>query len=240
MNIAVLVFGEYREFDNAVKSWKFLKEFNCDVYFSTWDKSIQIKEDLNINLIEEVTKERIKNHLPNSIVSVKNQDDCTFLNGNTQKMFYHWKESFRLMNESDKSYDSIMLLRPDLHFELDSHKIFGELNEPNTLYCNKLINANGYTSPKPFLLTDTFYYGNYNEMSKFINGLDVYSSELSPHKQLYKLVTNLNLKTKIVDFNIIIARPTLRGVESPTIEHIIDKFNEWKFVVTPHEKTKLV
>jgi hypothetical protein len=240
MNIAVLVFGEYREFEFAVKSWKFLNEFDCDVYFSTWDTSNQIKEDFGINICEQITIEKIRNRIPNAVVSIKNQKEVDMLSGNTQKMFYHWKESFRLMIESGKSYDSIMLLRPDLHFELDTHKIFGELNELNILYCNKLINANGYTSPKPFLLTDTFYYGNYNEMSKFITGLDVYSSELSPHKQLYKLVTKLNLKTKIVDFNIIIARPTLRDVESPTIEHIIEKFNEWKFVVSPHEKTKLV
>lgn len=240
MNIAVLVFGEYREFDNAVKSWKFLKEFNCDVYFSTWNKSIQIKEDLNINLIEEITKERIKNHLPNAIISIKNQDDCTFLNGNTQKMFYHWKESFKMMKESGKSYDSIMLLRPDLHFELDDHTIFNTFDKDNVLYCNKLINASGYIPPKPFLLTDTFYYGNYNDMCTFIDNLEVESSEVNPHKQLYKLTTNLGFKTNIIDFELYIMRPTLRGIDNPPIKLIIEKFYEWKFVDTPLNKTKLV
>lgn len=240
MNVAVLVFGEYREFDIAVKSWKFLNEFNCDVYFSTWDESIQVKDDLNVNIFEQVTVERIKNHIPNATVSIKNQNDVAHLNGNTQKMFFHWKESFRLMIESGKQYDSIMLLRPDLYFDLDSHKIFSEFNEPNTLYCNKLINASGYVPPKPFLLTDTFYYGNYNEMYKFIDNLDVVSSEVNPHKQLYKLTINLDLKTKIVDFEIFIMRPTLRGIDSMSIELVIKKFYEWKFVDTPLRKTKLV
>ena len=123
MNVAVLVFGEYREFDIAVKSWKFLNEFNCDVYFSTWDESIQVKDDLNVNIFEQVTVERIKNHIPSATVSIKNQNDVAHLNGNTQKMFFHWKESFRLMIESGKQYDSIMLLRPDLYFDLDFHQL---------------------------------------------------------------------------------------------------------------------
>lgn len=240
MRIAVLVFGEYRELDIAIKSWKFLNEYDCDVYVSTWDKSIQIRNDLNINIIEDVTLDRILNQLPNATVSIKNQDDVGFLNGNTQKMFYHWKESFRLMKESNKHYDSIMLLRPDLHFELNDHSIFRELNEIDTLYCNKLINASGYVSPKPFLLTDTFYFGNHNEMCKFISELDVVSSEVNPHKQLYKLSTKLGLKTKIVDFDIIIMRPTLREITSPSIETIREKFYEWKFIDTPLNKTKLV
>ena len=240
MRIAVLVFGEYRELNIAIKSWKFLNEFDCDVYFSTWDKSIQIRDDLNINIIEDITLEIILNRIPNAIVSIKNQDDVQFLNGNTQKMFYHWKESFKLMKESNKHYDSIMLLRPDLHFELNDHSVFNNLTEDKTLYCNKLINASGYVSPKPFLLTDTFYFGNYNDMSQFINELDIVSSEVNPHKQLYKLSTKLGLKTKIVDFEILIVRPTLRKITSPSIETIREKFNEWKFIDTPYKKTKLV
>jgi hypothetical protein len=240
MKIAVLVFGEYRELDNAIKSWGFLNEFDCDVYFSTWNVSKQIKDDLNINIVEEVTTQRILNHIPNATISIKNEDDVQFLNGNTQKMFYHWKESFNMMRDSNKDYDTIMLLRPDLHFELNDHSIFEQMCEPNTLYSNRLINASGYVPPKPYLLTDTFYYGNYNDMFKFIDGLDIVSSEVNPHKQLYKLSTNLNLKVQIVDFDILIMRPTLRGVEPLTFDIISEKFYEWKFVNTPYKKTKLI
>ena len=40
--MAVLINGEFREFDIAIKSWKFINEIDCDIYVSTWDKTIQI------------------------------------------------------------------------------------------------------------------------------------------------------------------------------------------------------
>ena len=43
MNLAVLVTGMYREFQISIDSWDFINAFDCDFYFSTWDKSIQKK-----------------------------------------------------------------------------------------------------------------------------------------------------------------------------------------------------
>ena len=47
--MAVLINGEFREFDIAIKSWKFMNEIDCDFYVSTWDKTIQINKKLNIH-----------------------------------------------------------------------------------------------------------------------------------------------------------------------------------------------
>ena len=41
MKTAIFVYGQYRDFDVVVKSWNFLNDLDCDVYFSTWDKSYQ-------------------------------------------------------------------------------------------------------------------------------------------------------------------------------------------------------
>ena len=54
MKTAVLVSGMYREFDIAVKSWNFLKDIDCDIYFSTWEKSVQNSEILNIHIEEHI------------------------------------------------------------------------------------------------------------------------------------------------------------------------------------------
>ena len=54
MRAAVLINGECRELPIAIKSWKFLDEIDCDVYVSTWDKSIQKNPTLGINIEEDI------------------------------------------------------------------------------------------------------------------------------------------------------------------------------------------
>ena len=48
MKVGVMVYGQYRDFEIAVKSWNFLDN-GYDFYFSTWDKSKQFNNSLNIN-----------------------------------------------------------------------------------------------------------------------------------------------------------------------------------------------
>ena len=54
MKIAVIVYGMYREFDIAVKSWNFIDDSDFDFYFSTWSKSIQKCEPLGYDLNEDI------------------------------------------------------------------------------------------------------------------------------------------------------------------------------------------
>ena len=73
--MAVLINGEFREFDIAIKSWKFINEIDCDIYVSTWDKTIQINKKLNIHIEEDITEDNIKKHFPNATVSILKQSD---------------------------------------------------------------------------------------------------------------------------------------------------------------------
>ena len=58
--IAILIAGEYREFETAFKSWKFQDHFNVDYYIATWETSYQFNEKLNINIRETIKKETNK------------------------------------------------------------------------------------------------------------------------------------------------------------------------------------
>jgi len=55
MNIAVLISGEYREFEIAHPSWEFDKCGKVDYYFSTWAETSEVNDNLNINIHETVT-----------------------------------------------------------------------------------------------------------------------------------------------------------------------------------------
>ena len=75
MKIAALVYGEYREFEKAVKSWDIFKNLDIDYYFSTWNTSQQTCKDLGIDKKIDVNHEMINNFYPNissaSAASVK-------------------------------------------------------------------------------------------------------------------------------------------------------------------------
>ena len=60
--VAIIVYGEYREFEIAQKSWDFLKTMDSDFYFSTWDISNQ-DETIEKQIISE---DMIKKYFPNA------------------------------------------------------------------------------------------------------------------------------------------------------------------------------
>jgi hypothetical protein len=110
MKIAVIVYGMYREFDIAVKSWKFIGDSDFDFYFSTWSKSIQKCEPLGYDLNEDVTSEMISKHIPNAVIDIVNEDNVEFdFNGlglgliNSTKMIYHWKNGLKLIVSDKKN-----------------------------------------------------------------------------------------------------------------------------------------
>lgn len=120
MRLAVLISGEYREFEIAVKSWDFLK-YNPDCYFSTWNTTSEFNSKLNININETVTEERIRKYLPNAIVKIEDQDNFGLI-FNYEKMIYKWMSVIKLMVDSGKQYDAVILIRPDIFICYDTNK----------------------------------------------------------------------------------------------------------------------
>lgn len=133
MNIAVLISGEYREFEIAYPSWSFDKCGKVDYFFSTWNTTSEVNDNLNINIHETVTIDRIQQFLPitNYIISEPN----TMFN--QQKMMNRWHEGLKLIQNSGKKYDVIVVIRPDLYTEFnESLRQFIYDIEPNTIYCH--------------------------------------------------------------------------------------------------------
>jgi hypothetical protein len=115
MKTAVLVSGMYREFDIAVKSWNFLKDIDCDIYFSTWEKSVQNSEILNIHIEEHITEDMILKHIPNAKVKIYNVNDFDFsgdVGYHNDKHLFLLKSSLNMIKESGIDYDLLIMTRP--------------------------------------------------------------------------------------------------------------------------------
>jgi hypothetical protein len=221
MRLAVLVYGMYREFDIAVKSWNFLNHIDNDVYFSTWNRSAQRNKRLGITIDEEVTPSRILNHVPTATVNV--EPDVLPLS-NPQKMIYHWKQCLRMMKESGREYDLVMLTRPDSFKVINDYKTIYKYNVPNVLYgLEELLN----TETGPFI-QDIFFIGNTETMSNLI---DTISPGIhSIHNGLAEHILTLGYSVeKVEGINVATVRANSRSLSIGKLTHsnIFAKTMEW-------------
>ena len=223
MKIAVIIYGMYREFDIAVKSWKFLNDSDFDFYFSTWSKSIQKCESLGYDLNEDVTSEMISKHIPNAVIDVVNEDNVEFdFNGlgpgliNSTKMIYHWKNGLKLIKESGKEYDLIVLMRPDSYMMLndDGIKKLKECSLDDRIYGCNFIHITGL---KHYFLVDTFFCGTFHNISKLIDTLPN-KITFNIHTELAKHILSLGLYVDAVsEFNGVVVRPNVREFEKSDV-----------------------
>jgi hypothetical protein len=121
--IAVLITGEYRTFDIAAKTMRFLQDEKVDVYVSTWNKSFQVNKHLGIDIEESVDLKRVQAAIhPKKLFGHCIEANLHYRLGHykyNEPMMHRWKKGLRLILNSGVEYDAIMVVRPDLYFQLD-------------------------------------------------------------------------------------------------------------------------
>ena len=163
--LAVLAAGEFREFENAVKTWFWLDEIDCDLFISTWSKTVEVNHPLGISIEEYVTKEKILKHIPNAMINIEKYETGTTLHStlNSNKYIYHMRKLFNMVEMSDYDYDLIFLTRPDV-----AYKDNGGFSEYVKGINDDYIRASGPIcfSPPPgtIYIQDTFFLGKKNIM----------------------------------------------------------------------------
>lgn len=222
MKLAVFVCGMYREFDSAFKSWDFLNNIDSDVYFSTWDKSIQKNIRLGVVVDEEVTEERIKTHIPNAFTFVQPEDNFIGLS-NPQKLIHHWKSCLKMVKDSGNKYDLIMLTRPDNYKVIsEPHQRLFKYNKPNTIYgLEKII----FNNEEPFI-QDIFFIANFDVMANLIETIP--STITAIHQDLSKHILQLGYSVEPVEYiHVVTMRANIRGMKELNIENVFQKTMEW-------------
>ena len=210
MKIAFLISGMYREFDFVAKCLELQNLIKYDFYMSTWNTSKQKYSNSDSYKEFEVTPNKITDYIPNCIYEILNESEI-FPNEvkNSNKMIFHWKNSFKLMVDSGKQYDLICLIRTDLSFKILSkgHLTSDYLTDiddwdfdRNTLYCNKLLQirkSNNSQNDLDYLSDDLLFCGSRKIMGRFINGLpDPFTEyEWIPHITLGNYLFKTNLIT---------------------------------------------
>lgn len=117
--IAVLVGGEFREFETAIKTWFWINEIDCDFFISTWSVSRETNLPMGIDFEENVTREKILKHVPNAVINIEKYEPGETLHStmNPNKFIYHMRKLFNMVEMSDCEYDLILLTRPDIAYK---------------------------------------------------------------------------------------------------------------------------
>jgi len=166
MKVAVLIFGEYRTFEAAVKTWNCRFWDDVDYYMSTWDTSFQTATSntthLDTPIIQnEVDINFIENTLPNVKLKITNSNTKEYIeNNDTDKMIYHWKTLYNMVIDSGKEYDCIFLVRPDTYFFIQPS--FFEITKRNILYSASEVNKEA---------PDIFFFGYGNLVLDFLKNV---------------------------------------------------------------------
>jgi hypothetical protein len=118
MKVAVLFSGEYRKFDVTRKTMLFLDNPDVDVYVCTWDKTVFSSSKIGLNILEEITEEKISQDLKrNSIIRISNHNKVSSEARYNTKMVERWVSGFKLIRDSGIKYDYVVIMRTDLFFD---------------------------------------------------------------------------------------------------------------------------
>lgn len=182
MKIAILISGEYRTFKHCRHTMHFLNDPRVDIYISTWDSSSYVSPKISLQVNEVVTLENIKNDIDKiADILIEPQHVVSEIKYST-KMMHRWITGFDLIKKSNKHYDYVIVMRPDLFFnQLHPVDLDNVKNYNNTL--GVAWATDEYIINKK--LQDVLFLSSYGNMYKLFEKLDInqwiYSKEEDWH-----------------------------------------------------------
>jgi hypothetical protein len=220
-DLAVLVGGEYREFESCFPSWRFLNSFSYDLFFSTWTTTGEHNPSMGVNFQEDVSVDRIHRVVPSAIVDI---EPFTTNNGIDlrNKTIYHWKKLFQMINRSDYVYEYTLLLRPDIfltcsNFENYIKSITGD-------YIYGLGPISSHRPPISIYLNDCLFLGKTSIMYKIFSSLPYFYLDYRDiHYNLGKIFLNTDVYVDPIPLNVldyVIFRSSMRGNEHLSLQEL--------------------
>jgi len=223
MKASVLVYGMYTCFDIAVKSWRFLNEIDCDVYFSTWSHHKKYSPKLDYLSEFDVNEDMIRKHIPNLNLQIHNEKDYIF-DYTLLKVIFHWNNCLKMIEESGKKYDIMILTRPEnfMKYIFDSSEFFNK-NEKNKIYGLENIKIVGNNK---YFIQDIFFVGDFNIMYDLLNTMPTDSSDM--HGKLSEHIISKNLQVEVINnIGVMTLRPNCVESNENNYEKLWDKVQEW-------------
>jgi len=158
--LALLVGGEYRTFSQKFPTWKFLDQFDYDIFMSTWNSSTLNGDRNGIDDIDpkkSITESYILSTVGKTPKYLNLEQEIDFEHrGN--KQIYHWQKILIKLINLQHEYDCAIITRPDIEIpDIDSFNRRINSIDLSKIYGASPINVTG--PPLPFVVTvnDIFF-----------------------------------------------------------------------------------
>ncbi len=216
MKLALLVGGMLRQHAIARLSWNLVTDFSPDIYFSTWDKSVEINPGLSIYNETTVTVDQI---IQPATVSITSATQFNY-SSNFRKQMHHWKVLVEMLPDK---YDYVIVTRPDLYFHTNRELFLNFLNniENDTIYTLHQVPAQAH-------IDDLMLISKSDVFSTFVRTTDFSKIDIGTrvHNWLYEeFKKTLNIKKIKGITNIAICRATCNELDD--FYSISKKASEW-------------
>jgi hypothetical protein len=227
--VAVLICGQYREFEVAIKSWKFMPVgIDFHFYLSTWNTTYEEMYDCKntpATPIEQVTTERI-----HSVAGFKKfQLHPEIRGGSVKRHIFLIKQAIQMIDASEE-YSHIIMIRPDLwlHEQLNAGiiDVLKTSIPDDTVFGTSLIRL-GHISIRPEAM-DCIWITNPNTMKAYLK-LDDNESRFGMERILGEFYTLENLTLHVIpgDWRLLVVRSNSRDLTEHTFNAIEKKSIEW-------------
>jgi hypothetical protein len=228
MKIALLISGEFRNFDISCKYWPHLSVPNIDKYFSVWKQvyqGIESHEIVNYDLIQKFN--------PVSII-VEDKTQCSWIQANIENLnaisqFHRIKMGLNAIIASKFAYDLVIISRSDLFFGCSTQELLDEFKK---CLDNNEVGLLGDHGP---FVEDIFMVLPFNVAKEFaeIDFFELITKEYCCQAPQHPLLGNIfkkynrrSLSSHVVE-NIEVIRNNCREHPELNIQVVKQKFFEW-------------
>lgn len=204
---------------------KFIND-EVDVYVSTWDKTVIKNELLGIDIEEDITEDRIRKLLPNATILIE-PTSCFNTVKYSDSMMYRWEAGWQMVLASNRQYDRILIIRPDMMFDAYESILYPESVQDVAVmwYAENLNEINDVAFLFSWDFATRFFEARPCTSWQNSNNSDV-------HAWMYSFVHSL-APNKIVPLfptnSAMFFRPTVKNdIKSHNMEHNMLRYYDWR------------
>jgi uridine kinase len=196
VNIAILISGSLRTYNETLAPFIDLLPINYDVYMAISDKDDKFNTITYINNISRIKKIIVEKNICNNNYSLREQN-----------ILSQWYKLKKIFNEMNIHYDVVVRCRPDIKFNCSIEEFIK--------LCNNVVNNNYIYIPIGFniydnnlnidistCINDQCAIGTYDVMKIYCNYYDYISTLSSPlisEKSLYTYLSNNNIQIQRIN-----------------------------------------
>jgi len=132
-----------------------------------------MNEPLGIDMSEDVNESQILKYFPDAFINIE-PDNITGLV--STKMIYHWRKLFKMVTMSETTYETVILLRPDIYLkDVDISSIINNIPNKDILY--GLSEISHIPPPEHIYVNDCLFIGEFKLMRETF--LSFYEPDIS-------------------------------------------------------------